>query len=121
MTMRIQAPAASFADSGNGKARLGSDHDAEAIEAKRCRVTGSLARSNLNATVIAPIRHTSRAIVSERGAGRGPDPVKFLRPLVTQGHDALRERFEAGGSVDDYLRDRAKLADSAVSGLLHIA
>jgi [protein-PII] uridylyltransferase len=47
--------------------------------------------------------------------------VKFLRPLVAQGHDSLRERFEAGGSVEDYLRDMAKLADSAVSGLLHIA
>jgi len=47
--------------------------------------------------------------------------VKLLRPLVAQAHGILRERFEAGGSVEDYLRDRAKLADSAVIGLLHIA
>jgi [protein-PII] uridylyltransferase len=33
----------------------------------------------------------------------------------------LRERLEAGGSVEAYLRGRARLADSAVIGLLHIA
>ena len=71
--------------------------------------------------MIAAIRHRSRAIASESGAGAGSHPVKLLRPLVAQAHGILRERFEAGGSVEDYLRDRAKLADSAVIGLLHIA
>ena len=33
----------------------------------------------------------------------------------------MRERFEAGGSAEDYLYDRTKLADSTVVGLLHIA
>ena len=79
------------------------------------------ARSNFDTTVIAAIRHRSRAIASESGAGGGSHPVKLLRPLVAQAHGILRERFEAGGSVEDYLRDRAKLADSAVIGLLHVA
>src|SRR3984957_8638054 len=30
-------------------------------------------------------------------------PSKLLRPLVAQAHDILRERFEAGGSAEDYL------------------
>ena len=33
----------------------------------------------------------------------------------------MRERFEAGGSAEDYLYNRTKLADSTVVGLLHIA
>ena len=40
---------------------------------------------------------------------------------MAQAHDILRERFEAGGSAEDYLYDRTKLADSTVVGLLHIA
>jgi [protein-PII] uridylyltransferase len=40
---------------------------------------------------------------------------------VTQAHEGLRERLETGGSVEDYLCGRARLADSAVVGLLHIA
>jgi [protein-PII] uridylyltransferase len=36
-------------------------------------------------------------------------------------HEVLRERLEAGGSVEAYLRGRTRLADSAVVGLLHIA
>jgi [protein-PII] uridylyltransferase len=47
--------------------------------------------------------------------------VRLLRPLVAQAHDILRERFESGGSTEAYLRDRARLADSVVIGLLHIA
>ena len=68
----------------------------------------------------AEIRHALRALASETGplTGRG---VKLLRPLVAQAHEVLRERLEAGGSVEAYLRDRARLADSAVIGLLHIA
>ena len=33
----------------------------------------------------------------------------------------MRERFEAGGSAEDYLYNRTKLADSTVVGLVHIA
>jgi [protein-PII] uridylyltransferase len=45
----------------------------------------------------------------------------LLRPLVAQAHDILRERFESGGSAEEYLRGRARLADGVVIGLLHIA
>ena len=72
------------------------------------------ARSNFDTTVIAAIRHRSRAIASESGAGGGSHPVKLLRPLVAQAHGILRERFEAGGSVEDYLRDRAILVCSTL-------
>jgi UTP:GlnB (protein PII) uridylyltransferase len=41
--------------------------------------------------------------------------------LISHAHDILRERFESGGSAEAYLRDRARLADSVVIGLLHIA
>jgi [protein-PII] uridylyltransferase len=71
--------------------------------------------------VVAPIRHKLRAIASESGPGKGLNAVKLVRPLVAQAHDILRQRFEAGGSAEAYLRDRTKLADSAVVGLLHIA
>src|SRR5262245_38960921 len=98
MTTRIEGPDASLANSANGKAALGPDYGASTTEAKRCRVAESSARSNFDATVVAPIRHTSRAIASERGAGKEPDPVKLFQPLVAQAHRILRERFEAGGS-----------------------
>src|SRR6267378_1389413 len=61
-----------------------------------------------------------RAIAGESGR-RALNRVKELRPLVTQAHDRLRERFESGGSAEDYLRGRARLADSTVVGLLHLA
>jgi [protein-PII] uridylyltransferase len=69
----------------------------------------------------ATIRHTLRALASESGPGEGFCRVRLLRPLVAQAHDILRERFESGGSAEDYLRGRARLADSVVIGLLHIA
>jgi [protein-PII] uridylyltransferase len=47
--------------------------------------------------------------------------VRRFRPLVAQAHDILRERFESGGSAEEYLRGRARLAESVVIGLLHIA
>src|ERR1700732_3457111 len=68
-----------------------------------------------------------RSAIATAGAGAksGRMPaaaLRFaLRPLVAQAHEVLRERLEAGGSVEDYLRGRARLADSAVVGLLHIA
>jgi [protein-PII] uridylyltransferase len=71
--------------------------------------------------VIAPIRHTLRAIATQSSPGKWLNAVNLFRPLLTQAHDILRERFEAGGSAEDYLCDRTKLADSAVVGLLHFA
>jgi [protein-PII] uridylyltransferase len=41
--------------------------------------------------------------------------------MVAQAHDILRERLESGGSAEEYLRGRARLADSVVIGLLHVA
>jgi [protein-PII] uridylyltransferase len=76
---------------------------------------------NSAATPIATIRHTLRAIASESGPGEGLNRVKLLRPLVAQAHEILRERVESGGSAEDYLRGRARLADSVVVGLLRIA
>jgi [protein-PII] uridylyltransferase len=69
----------------------------------------------------AAIRHALRTLASETGPLAGPRGVKLLRPLVAQAHEVLREGLEAGGSVETYLRGRARLADSAVVGLLHIA
>jgi [protein-PII] uridylyltransferase len=67
------------------------------------------------------IRHALRALASESRPGEGLNRVRLLRPLVAQARDILRERFESGGSAEAYLRDRARLADSVVIGLLHIA
>ena len=69
----------------------------------------------------AAIRHALRALASETGQLTGLRGVKLLRPLVAQAHEVLRERLEAGGSVEAYLRGRTRLADSAVIGLLHVA
>jgi [protein-PII] uridylyltransferase len=69
----------------------------------------------------AAIRHALRALASETGPLATLRGVKLLRPLVAQAHEVLRERLEAGGSVEAYLRGRTRLADSAVIGLLHIA
>ena len=69
----------------------------------------------------AAIRHALRALASETGPQAGLRRVKLVRPLVAQAHEVLRERFEAGGSIEDYLRGRARLADSTVAGLLHVA
>ena len=73
----------------------------------------------------AAIRHALRALASETGPLAGlcgvMRGVKLVRPLVAQAHEVLRERLEAGGSVEAYLRGRTRLADSAVVGLLHVA
>jgi [protein-PII] uridylyltransferase len=91
------------------------------FERTRDHYLGTIGMTQAARGVIAAIRHRSCAIASESGAGCSSHSVKLLRPLVVQAHGILRERFEASGSVEDYLRDRAKLADSAVIGLLHIA
>jgi [protein-PII] uridylyltransferase len=77
-------------------------------------------RASSNSAGTPSIRHMLRAIAGESGR-RALNRVKELRPLVTQAHDRLRERFESGGSAEDYLRGRARLADSTVVGLLHLA
>jgi [protein-PII] uridylyltransferase len=82
-----------------------------------CHASGN--RSNITST--AAIRHALRALACETDRRAGLRDVKLLRPLVVQAHKALGERLEAGDSVEDYLRGRARLADSAVLGLLHIA
>jgi [protein-PII] uridylyltransferase len=69
----------------------------------------------------AAIRNALRALASETGPLAGLRGVKLVRPLVAQAHEVLRERLEAGRSVEAYLRSRTRLADSAVVGLLHIA
>lgn len=69
----------------------------------------------------AAVRHALRALASETVPQARRRGVKLLRPVVAQAHEVLRERLEAGGSVEDYLRGRTRLADSAVIGLLHIA
>ena len=115
MTIRDQAP------TGSDKASSALVYDVPATEVPRHRVGASLARSNCDTTAIAPVRHKLRAIANESGPGKGLNAVKFLRPLMAQAHDILRECFEAGGPAENYLCDRAKLADSAVVGLLHIA
>lgn len=119
MTIRGQAPTEPFATSSNDESRaLACNVYTSAVP--RYRVRASLAQSNGEAAMIAPIRHKLRAIATESGPGKGFNAAKLLRPLVAQAHDSLRERFEAGGSAEDYLCERAKLADSAVVGLLHI-
>src|SRR5258708_9594113 len=67
------------------------------------------------------IRHALRALASESGPGEGLNRVRRLRPMLAQAHDLLRERLESGGSAEEYLRGRARLADSGVIGLLHVA
>ena len=71
MTIRGQAPIESFATSPNDKASRALVYDVPASEVPRYRVGASLARSNGDATVIAPIRHKLRAIASESGPGKG--------------------------------------------------
>lgn len=79
---------------------------------------GAIAAARAASTAI---RHALRTLASETGRQADLRKVRLLRPLVTQAHGVLRERLEAGGSVEAYLRGRTRLADSAVVGLLHIA
>jgi len=90
--------------------------------AERPRRAGACPPNSNSRTVpTAAIRHALRALASESGPGEGLNQVRLLRPLVAQARDILRERFESDGSAEAYLRDRARLADSIVIGLLHIA
>jgi [protein-PII] uridylyltransferase len=91
------------------------------LGAPRSATVAARMGARLDMTSTATIRHALRALASETGLQAGLRGVKLLRPLVAQVHEVLRERLESGGSVKDYLRGRAHLADSAVVGLLHIA
>jgi [protein-PII] uridylyltransferase len=87
-----------------------------------CRMPGAAVGGATSDSVpTAAIRHALRALASETGPLAGLRGVKLVRPLVARAHEVLRERLEAGGSVETYLRGRARLADSAVVGLLHLA
>ena len=68
------------------------------------------------------VRHVLRAIASNPGAEL--DRRRWLarvRPVVDRSRAALRSRFESDGSAAAFLRGRARLADGAVIGLLHLA
>jgi [protein-PII] uridylyltransferase len=67
------------------------------------------------------IRHALRALASERRPGEGLNRVRLLRPLVAHARAILRERFESSGPTEACPRHWARLADSVVIGVLHIA
>jgi [protein-PII] uridylyltransferase len=67
------------------------------------------------------IRHALRALASESGPGERLNRVRLLRPLVAQARTILRERFESSGATEACLRQWARLADSVVIGVLHVA
>ena len=92
-----------------------------AIARPRSAIATARAEGRSVAMPTTAIRHVLRALASETAPQAGLRGVRLLRPLVAQAHEMLGERLEAGGSVEDYLRGRAHLADSAVIGLLHIA
>jgi hypothetical protein len=95
---------------------------AEPPDRDRLRKAGSLWDRD---RVVAPaesVRHVLRAIASN--PAEALDRKRWLarvRPLVDRSHAALRSRFEADGSGAGFLRGRARLADGAVIGLLHLA
>jgi [protein-PII] uridylyltransferase len=68
------------------------------------------------------MRHLLCAIASDPGEALDRERwFARVRPLVDRSHAMLRARFEADGSATPFLRDRARLADGAVLGLLHLA
>src|SRR5271156_949349 len=89
--MRGRTPTELFATPPNDESSRTLVYDVPASEVPRGRVRTSLARSNGDATVIAPIRHKLRAIASESGPVNWLNTAKLLRPLVAQAHDILRE------------------------------
>jgi [protein-PII] uridylyltransferase len=97
------------------------DMPAEALAGPQDAIDTPRRRSRSVEMLAAAVRHSLRALASEAVPQSGPRWVKLLRPLVAQTHEVLRENLETGGSVDEYLHGRARLADSAVVGLLHLA
>ena len=120
MTMTGGALALLLAGSAKNTSRALTDDDPGMATQPR-RADACPPNSNSCTVPTATIRHALRALASESRRGERLNRVRLLRPLVAQAHDILRERFESGGSAEAYLRDRARLADSVVIGLLHIA
>jgi hypothetical protein len=106
---------------GGGQAMLPVADTSDAVIAGRRAIAGGRAGAQSGGMPTAAVRHALRALASETGPKAGLRGVKLLRPIVAEAHEALRERLEAGGLAEDYLRGRARLADSVVVGLLHIA
>jgi [protein-PII] uridylyltransferase len=96
---------------------------AEPLDDRRLgSTTRSLRRLDDAATPAASLRHVLQAIASD--AGEALDRRRWLaraRVVVDRSHATLRARFEADGSVEALLRGRTRLADGAVTGLLHLA
>jgi [protein-PII] uridylyltransferase len=65
-------------------------------------------------------RHVLRAIATEPATGRRRW-LERVRPLVDREHALLQARFEADGCVEALMRDRTRLADGVVLGLLSLA
>jgi [protein-PII] uridylyltransferase len=114
---------ASFAGSTEGRQAIVPicDMPSTAVGSPRNAINMAEAAAKSERVPTAAIRHALRALASEAEPLAGLRGVKPLRPLVAQAHEVLRERLEAGGSAEAYIRGRARLADSAVVGLLHIA
>jgi [protein-PII] uridylyltransferase len=121
MTMTGGALAPLLAISPDKDTSLAPADDDTGMTAQQVRADACPPNSDSCTAPTATIRHALRALASESGPGEGFCRVRRFRPLVAQAHDILRERFESGGSAEEYLRGRARLADSVVIGLLHIA
>ena len=94
---------------------------AEPVDDRRLK-TSSLPGLRDAASSVDSVRHALRAIASD--AAETLDRRRWVarvRPLVDRSQAMLRTRFEADGSVTTFLRGRARIADSTVIGLLHLA
>jgi [protein-PII] uridylyltransferase len=120
MTMTGGAFAPLFAGSAE-KETSRAPHDDDPGTAQPLRADACAPNPDACTAPTTTIRHALRALASESGPGEGLNRVRLLRPMVAQAHETLRERFESGGSAEAYLRDRARLADGVVIGLLQIA
>jgi [protein-PII] uridylyltransferase len=86
------------------------------------RRPGSLRRLHDAAPSADSVRHALRAIASD--PAEALDRRRWLarvRALVDRSQDMLRAGFEADGYAAAFLRGRARIADGAVIGLLHLA
>jgi [protein-PII] uridylyltransferase len=84
--------------------------------------TNSLFGLDDAASPVDSVRHALRAIASD--PAEAVDRRRWLArvgALVDRSQAMLRAGFEAEGSVTAFLRGRARIADSAVIGLLHLA
>jgi [protein-PII] uridylyltransferase len=84
--------------------------------------TSSLPGLQDAASPVDSVRHALRAIASD--PAEALDRRRWLvrlRALVDRSQTILRAGFEGDGSVTAYLHGRARIADGAVVGLLHLA